>query len=99
MIELIEVKDPRDAKWYQLFGIGQSGFKRWKVTCDICGETTEREHLYYHYGFGDPGYLWNMEIEALGFKTIEYGNLNPRKLLICSTHKDAEIEKVILDLI
>lgn len=74
----------------------KEGLRRWQLVCDVCGREDTQVHVWYEYGFGNLGFykpLWSDMI------FLPYGKLNVRNLLVCVTHRDAEIEEKIKELI
>jgi len=91
MIRLIERTPPKRA-WF--FGFAD-GTNLWEIECDVCGKKERVSRIYYDYGFGSLGLA---SPEEVGMRTIEYGKVNPRAMVICREHKDAEVEAKIKEL-
>jgi hypothetical protein len=73
-----------------------------EIVCPICSRKELRQpHWYSSYFYRSPSEEgeWCYEsIESKGFLMIDYGHYNPRKMWVCNTHREGEIEAKIKEL-
>ena len=71
-----------------------TGYDEIEWTCDLCGKQITKKIRNNSYGgFTDVGFDDYPERLA-----VDYGKYNKRKIFICPTHGDSEIEKKLEEL-
>lgn len=77
------------------------GWFKKKKTCMVCEKTWKHIHLECGVcGVDQVVLIYNYSPPSLGrLHVISYGHVNLRKMLVCKTHTDAEVQAKIDEII